>query len=126
MTPTGGGLGTLDKGDLPLHLGAALTMLELAPEGDGSAEGDVEIEIDAPGFGLSEGLVGVLTPVLPPAVVDVVASPLVIFEALFEAMASSGQALVIPFLAGAIGFFLPGMRRKAILEVLSEDEPPAQ
>lgn len=70
--------------------------------------------------GLSGNLVTALSPVMPPAFVDALSSPVVIFEALLEAMASSGQALVIPFIAAGIGFFLPGMRRRDILAAVTE------
>jgi hypothetical protein len=67
--------------------------------------------VDAGGM-LSGGLDRVLSPVLPPAVVRVVASPVVILEALAQALASSGQALIIPGFAFLFGFGLPGTRRR--------------
>jgi hypothetical protein len=72
--------------------------------------------------GLSGDLVSVLSPVMPSAFVDTVTSPIVIIEALLEAMASSGQALVIPFLAAGIGFLMPGLRRREILDAVIADD----
>lgn len=61
---------------------------------------------------LSGGVEGLLSPVLPPAVVRAVASPLVIVEALAKALASSGQALIVPGIAFLFGFGVPGVRRR--------------
>lgn len=61
---------------------------------------------------ISGGLTRLLSPVLPPAVVRVVASPVVILEALAKAVASSGQALIIPGFAFLFGFGVPGVRRR--------------
>ncbi len=78
--------------------------------------------VERPTNKVSANIIRTLTPVLPPVVVEVVAAPLIVVEALIDAMASSGQALVIPFLAGAAGFFAPGTRRKELLaEALDPD-----
>ncbi|HLA66098.1 MAG TPA: hypothetical protein VJP05_01235 [Acidimicrobiia bacterium] len=61
---------------------------------------------------LATGIDRILSPVLPPAVVSVVASPIVILEALAKALASSGQALIIPGFAFLFGFGVPGARRR--------------
>jgi hypothetical protein len=99
------------------EVGAAFVMLEL-PDGD-----DVVVLVTpAEPPGLSGDLVAALAPVMPPAFVDAVTSPIVILEALLEAMASSGQALVIPFLAAGIGFFLPGLRRRDLVAAAVGDD----
>ncbi len=126
--PALNGFGSVDTKSLPVHLGAAIVLFQhddhdqndygqdlgpaaLAPE-----------PTDLPTNKVSATVIRMLTPVLPPVVVEVVAAPLVVAEALVEAMASSGQALVIPFLVGAAGFFLPGRRRKQLLaEALDPD-----
>ena len=74
-----------------------------------------------PGGGISSGIIESLDTVLPPVLTEVVASSLVVFEALLEAMASSGQALVIPLIAGAIGLFAPGLRRRERVEDVLDD-----
>jgi hypothetical protein len=86
---------------------------------------DFAVAPETPAFegqGLSGGIVSILAPVLPPAFVDAVTSPVVIFEALLEAMLSSGQALIIPFFAGAIGFFLPGLRRRTLMAAVGQSD----
>ena len=121
MTPALRGLGSVDTTSLPVHLGAAIVLFQhddhdqtgysqhlgaaaLAPE-----------PTEHPTNKVSASIIRTLTPILPPVAVDVVVAPLVVVEALIEAMVSSGQALVIPFLAGAAGFFAPGLRRKKLL-----------
>jgi hypothetical protein len=69
---------------------------------------------------MSDGLRHLLSPVLPPAVVDVVLSPLVIFDALLEALVSSGQALIVPGVAFLLGFGVPGIRRRITLDAAAE------
>jgi hypothetical protein len=69
---------------------------------------------------MSDGLRHLLLPVLPPAVVDVVLSPLVIFDALLEALVSSGQALIVPGVAFLLGFGVPGIRRRITLDAAAE------
>jgi hypothetical protein len=74
---------------------------------------------DDDGMGMmSEGLYRILSPVLPPAVVDVVSSPFVIVDALFGAITSSGQALILPGIAFLFGVVIPGIRRRIGLEKL--------
>ncbi len=111
VTPTQGGLGSIDARVLPVHLGAAIVIFDQNNETVTSIPEPV-----APPMGMvSENLIRELAPVLPPMLVDVVAAPFVVIEALIDAMASSGQALVIPFLAGAAGLMAPGVRRKNLL-----------
>ncbi len=111
VTPTQGGLGSIDARLLPVHLGAAIVIFDQNNETVASIPEPV-----APPMGMVSGrLVRELAPVLPPMLVDVVAAPFVVIEALIDAMAASGQALVIPFLAGAAGLMAPGVRRKNLL-----------
>jgi hypothetical protein len=73
--------------------------------------------VDAPtNTGFTTSLGDSLDLALPPALTDVVTSPLVIFEALVEAMAASGQALFIPLAAGALAFLMPGLRRRDVVD----------
>ncbi len=118
----------MDTKSLPVHLGAAIVLFQHDDHdqndyGQHLEPGALALEpTDLPTNKVSANVIRMLTPVLPPMVVEVVAAPLVVVEALIDAMASSGQALVIPFLAGAAGFFAPGTRRKELLaEALDPD-----
>jgi hypothetical protein len=111
VTPTQGGLGSIDVRLLPAHLGAAIVMFDQ----DNETLTSIPEPVAAPMGMVSGRLVRELAPVLPPMLVDVVAAPFVVIEALIDAMAASGQALVIPFLAGAAGLMAPGVRRKNLL-----------
>ncbi len=126
--PALNGFGSVDTESLPVHLGAAIVLFQHDDHdqnGYGRHLGPAALApepTDLPTNKVSANVIRMLTPVLPPVVVEVVAAPLVVAEALIEAMASSGQALVIPFLVGAAGFFLPGKRRKQLLaEALDPD-----
>jgi hypothetical protein len=57
-------------------------------------------------------------PVPGAPVVDVVSSPFVIVDALFGAITSSGQALILPGIAFLFGVVIPGIRRRIGLEKL--------
>jgi hypothetical protein len=71
---------------------------------------------------MSDGVHNLLSPVLPPALVEAVASPLVIVDALYDAFRSSGQALIVPGIAFLFGFGVPGLRRRITLdEVVAGD-----
>lgn len=65
---------------------------------------------------MSDGFHDLLAPVLPPALVDAAASPLVIVDALYDAFTSSGQALIVPGIAFLFGFGVPGLRRRISLD----------
>ncbi len=108
VTPTQGGLGSVDARLLPTHLGAAIVMFDQA----GEDLAPIPESVEAPMGGVSGSVIRTLTPVVPPLLVDLVASPIVVIEALIEAMASSGHALVIPLIAGVAWFLTPGVRRK--------------
>ena len=108
VTPTQGGLGSVDARLLSTHLGAAIVMFDQA----GEELAPTSESVEAPMGGVSGSVIRALTSVVPPLLVDLVASPIVVIEALIEAMASSGHALVIPLIAGAAWFLTPGVRRK--------------
>ena len=63
---------------------------------------------------VSGSVIRVLGPVISPALASVVAAPIVVVEALIEAMAAAGQAVVIPFIAGAVALLSPGLRRRSL------------
>jgi hypothetical protein len=111
VPPTEGGLGSIDARILPAHVGAAIVMFDQYDEIPTS----IPEQVAAPTGLVSGALVRQLAPVLPPVVMDAVSAPFVVFEALVDAIAASGQALVIPFLAGAAGLMAPGLRRKNLL-----------
>jgi len=111
VTPTQGGLGSIDARLLPVHLGAAIVIFDQNSETVAS----IPVPVALPKGMVSENLVREMAPMLPPMLVDVIAAPFVVIEALIDAMAASGQALVIPFLAGAAGLMAPGVRRKNLL-----------
>ena len=111
VTPTQGGLGPIDARLLPAYVGAAIVMFDQYDEVPTSIPEPLAAPTGLVSGPLSRGL----APVLPPILMDAVAAPFVLFEALIDAMAASGQALVIPFLAGVAGFFAPGLRRKHLL-----------
>jgi hypothetical protein len=77
---------------------------------------DIESEPELSSGMMSEGLNDLLSPVLPPGLVDAVVSPLVILDALYEAFTSSGQALIVPGIAFLFGFGMPGLRRRITLD----------
>ncbi len=108
VTPTQGGLGSVDARLLPTHLGAAIVMFDQA----GKEPDAIPESVEAPMGMVSGSVIRALTSVVPPLLVDLVASPIVVIEALIEAMASSGHALLIPLIAGAAWFLTPGVRRK--------------
>jgi hypothetical protein len=103
--------GSIDVKLPPAHVGAAIVMFDQIEETSSSATPPVV----APTGMVSDDLIRGLAPALPPALMDVVAAPFMVLEALIDAMAASGQALVIPFLAGAVGLMAPGLRRKNLL-----------
>jgi hypothetical protein len=103
-----GGFASIDVGELPTHLRNAVMLFDQDND-------DIVLQPPpavAPQTAVSSSVIHTLAPVLPPALTAVVTSPIVVLEALIDAMASSGQALVIPFIAGLLGFFTPGVRRK--------------
>jgi len=63
---------------------------------------------------VSGSVIRVLGPVISPGLANVVAAPIVVIEALIEAMTAAGQAVVIPFIAGAVFLLSPGLRRKSL------------
>ena len=103
-----GGLGSIDTTGMPRSFAGAVKIMNILDEP--TAMQDMSSD-EITGV-LSGSLERVLSPVLPPGVVEVVASPVVIFEALAEALASSGQALIIPGLAFLFGFGIPGVRKR--------------
>ncbi len=118
VVPTQGGLGAIDPASLPVHLGAAVVMFQ---------GGDTDPIVvppspttHSPDGPLSGSFVRALTPVLPPGLANALSAPLVIAEALFEAMASSGQALFVPLLLGAAGF-ASSRRRDPFSEALEQE-----
>ena len=110
------GLGSVDVKSLPIHLGAAIVLFDQNDHDHNlEAAGLASAPVERPTNKISASIIRTLAPVLPPMAIDVVVAPIVVAEALIEAMASSGQALVIPFLAGAAVLFAPGVRRKDLL-----------
>jgi len=104
--PPATGLAAIDTTVMPRSVAGAVGLMT-------SREVVMPVMTPEPAAGIiSRGLERVLSPVLPPEVVRVVASPVVIFEALVEALASSGQALIIPGIAFLFGFGVPGVRRR--------------
>lgn len=101
------GLGAVDMTGMEPALAGAVKMVH-GPEQDTPAPG--------PGAAtMATRVERLLGPVAPPALVDAVASPLVIFEALIDALTSSGQALIVPGIAFLVGLGLPGTRRRTLL-----------
>ncbi len=115
VVPTAGGLGSVDARLLPTHLGAAIVMFnDAATEPPSSA-----MAVEASPGGLSGGLLRILPPVVPPLLADALTSPVVVVEALVEAMASSGHALVLPFVVAAAWLLSPARRgRDLVAEAL--------
>ncbi len=113
VTPTQGGLGSVDAHLLPTHLGAAIVMFDQA----GEEPAPIPESVEAPMGMVSGSVIRALTSVVPPLLVDVLASPIVVIEALIEAMASSSHALVIPLIAGVAWFLAPG-RKDVFAEAL--------
>jgi hypothetical protein len=106
-----GGFASVDLDHLPTHLSAAVMMFDQ----DEGAASPLAVPVTAQN-GVSGNVIHTLAPVLPPALRSVVTSPIVVFEALIDAMASSGQALVIPLFAALFGFFSPSLRRRHSLD----------
>ena len=122
VVPTQGGLGSVDAQLLPSHLGAAIVIFYQQDEEEAPAP--VPAAVVAPpttNRPVSTSVVRVLTPVLPPVLANGVAAPIMLLEALIEAMAASGQAVVIPLIASGAAFLLPGLRRKSLLDAISAE-----
>ena len=105
------GLEALDMELLSPAMAGVVALLMGQPDDDQS---DDAAHRDGAGT-MSDGMYHLLAPVLPPAVVDAVLSPLVILDALLEALVSSGQALIVPGVAFFLGFGVPGIRRRVTL-----------
>jgi len=122
VVPTEGGLGSVAALQLPDRLGAIIKMFAGYDE-TFVTTATPELAVTHPVGSVNGGLAQMLAPALPPVVSDIVTSPIVVLEALIDALASSGQALIIPFFAGAAGFFAPGVRRRRdlIAEALGSD-----
>ena len=112
---------SIDEVVVPTPLSAAMELFDQPAVASNSIPEPV-----APPMGMASGrLARELAPVLPPLLADAVVAPIVVIEALIDAMAASGQALVIPLLAGATGFIAPRVRRKHLLgEALGENPEP--
>ena len=77
--------------------------------------------VDAPSSGLAGSMDALLRPVLPPQLVSAMTAPLVLFEALGAALASSSQALILPI--GLVLFGLFDRRgRRNVWSASEEDE----
>jgi hypothetical protein len=77
-------------------------------EADPTESGD-----DAPrSGGISNALTRALKPVLPPVVTEAVMSPLIVGEALFAAMISSGQSMILPAIVLLLSVLTPGGRSR--------------
>ena len=113
-----GGFDSIDTASLPVALGAAVTMFDQAV---------IKIEtVSAPipvgGRWLSRSLTRVLPSVLPPLVRDLIVSPIVTLEALFQALVASGQALVVPVVAAGTAGLFGSHRRRDIRTVLEKSQ----
>ncbi len=77
----------------------------------------LELGTDPSGTGTagSGSLMSGLAANLPPTLADIVFSPIVTLEAIFRVLAASGEALIIPSIAGGIGLCTPSKRRTAFL-----------
>lgn len=74
--------------------------------------------------GIAAPIHRLLGPVAPPALVDAVASPLVILQALVVALTSSSQSLIVPGVALLLG--LGARRRRTVSDLaLSPPRPEA-
>ena len=120
VVPTEGGLGSVDVQQLSAHLGAAIVLFY--QQGEEVAPGPQPVEAP-PNSGrlVSGSVIRTLAPVISPALARVVAAPIVVVEALIEAMAAAGQAVVIPFIAGALALASPRLRRKGLLDAALDD-----
>jgi hypothetical protein len=103
----------VDLGALEADLGAAVMLMDAAAAPQVEADDPLQTRFEH----LSESL--------PPGVGDFVAAPIVIFEVLFEALASTSQSLIIPGIAMLIGMALPAARRRHDLidEALAGEGP---
>lgn len=106
------GLTGFDTASMAPQMAGAVLMLE--GRDDETVDDEPVAEVAA--GPMSEGFHDLLSPVLPPALVDAVASPLVIMDALYDAFTSSGQALIVPGIAFLFGFGVPGIRRRINLD----------
>ena len=104
--PAPAGLHGVDMHGMNSSLAGAVMII--AKSGD-TAPGATDMPDTA--SGLSVSINRLLGPVAPPALVDAVASPLVVLEALVAAVTSSSQALIIPGIVLLVGFGIPGRRR---------------
>ena len=111
------GLGSLDMSGMSNSMAGAVEMIM----GANDEPGDAAIEENPDGVGMMSGRAyAILSPVLPPALVDAVSSPLVIVDALLGALTSSGQALIVPGIAFLFGVGIPSIRRRVSLADLEE------
>ncbi|MEX0827288.1 MAG: hypothetical protein WD184_11115 [Acidimicrobiia bacterium] len=106
------GLSGFNTAAMAPQMAGAVKMLE----GRDDEAVDDEPVADVAAGPMSGGFHDLLSPVLPPALVDAVASPLVIMDALYDAFTSSGQALIVPGIAFLFGFGVPGIRRRITLD----------
>lgn len=96
-----------------------------AAEGNGPAGLDTG-EDDAPGSwdtGISGSIGRLLEPILPPSIVDVVMSPLILGEALLGAVFASSQMLLVPGLLLLISLSTRRGRRAWLSSIASSDGP---
>ena len=116
VVPADGGVGSVNaQQQVPPHVAAAIVMFR--PQAEGGAP--VVLLVEAPPAStpiVSGSIIRVLAPVISPAVANVVAAPIVVIEALIDAMAAASQAIVIPFMAGAVVLMAPGLRRRSLLD----------
>ncbi len=115
IVPTEGGLGSVNAQQLPTPLGAAIVLFYQQDDERAPFLATVEAP-PTPTPLVSGSVIRVLGPMISPALASVVAAPIVVVEALIEAMAAAGQAVVIPFIAGAVALVSPGLRRRNLLD----------
>jgi hypothetical protein len=100
---------------IPPHIAAAIVMFSQQDEDPAPVVVSVEAPPTSPRV-VSGSVIRVLAPVISPALANVAAAPIVVIEALIDAMAAVGQALVIPFIAGAVVILSPGLRRRSLID----------
>ena len=104
----------VDPETLPDHVGAAVVMF-IAESGNedgaiGNAPIDIVTEAMPDGSTPSGSMLDLLGPLVPPQLGVVLTSPFLVLESVLAALASTGEAVIIPFVAGGLALVLPSRR----------------